>query len=133
MQIAMLRIVIAATVVVALNGHAYAQKTLDMPIDFIGEWCFSARDDKNTSYLLPSWTEDGRCTNIFAIHRYGFSYEKRNCEAVKMQLGRRTAQSGTSYTATINARCFLDGPATAGELRTFQLVRYKGNLTVTTK
>lgn len=130
----MLRMVVAAALVASLSTHANAQKTLDMPIDFIGEWCFSARDDKNTiSYLLPSWTEDGRCTNIFAIHRYGFYYEKINCEAVKMRLGRSTAQSGTSYTATITARCVPDGPATAGELRNFQLLRYKGNLTVTTK
>jgi hypothetical protein len=130
----MLRIVIAAAVVAALNSHAYAQKTLNMPIDFIGEWCFATRDDKNTtSYTLPSWTEDGRCTNIFAINRYGFYYEKKNCEAVKILLGKSTASSGTSYTATVTARCVPDGPVTAGELRTFQFDRYRGNLTVTTK
>ena len=130
---AMLRTVIAAAVVAALNSHASAQKTLNMPIEFIGEWCFSAQDKNATNYTLPSWTEDGRCTNIFAIDRYGFYYEKKNCEAVKMQFGKSTAPSGTSYTATITARCIPDGPVTAGELQTFKFDRYKGNLWVTTK
>jgi hypothetical protein len=131
---AMLRIVIAAAVVAALNSHAAAQKPLNMPIEFIGEWCFSTRDEKNsTNYTLPSWTEDGRCTNIFAVNQYGFYYEKKNCEAVKMQLGKSTAPSGTTYTATVTARCVPDGPVTAGEIQTFKFERYKGNLWVTTK
>jgi hypothetical protein len=131
----MLRIVIAAAVVIALNSNARAQQPLNMPIEFIGEWCFSTRDDKNNSanYTLPSWTADGRCTNIFAIDRYGFYYEKKNCEAVKMQTGKSTAPSGTSYTATITARCVPDGPPTPGVLQTFKIERYKGNLSVTTK
>ena len=128
----MLRTVIAAAVVAALNSHASAQKIL-MPIDFIGEWCFSAREDNKTNYTLPSWTEDGHCTNIFAIHKYGFYYEKNNCEVVKMQLGKDTAPSGTSYRATITARCEPEGPLAISKLRTFTFDRYKGNLWVSTK
>ena len=131
---AMLRTVIAAAAHAAFNGHASAQKNLTMPIQFVGEWCFAFREEENkTNYTLPSWTEDGHCTNIFAIDMYGFCYEKNICEAVKMQLGKETAPSGTSYTATITARCMPAGPVTAGKLQAFKFERYKGNLFVTTK
>ena len=133
----LLRIVCVATAVVTACSHARAaEKT--MPIEFVGDWCFSGRDDvaKNKDwYMLPSWTEDGHCTNILSIDKYGFGFasEKKNCEPVKMRLGQSTPPSGTGYTATVTARCQSDGRVTAGELETFDFYRYKGNLSVTTK
>jgi hypothetical protein len=50
-----------------------------------------------------------------------------------MQLGKKTAPSGTAYTAAITARCQPDGPVTEGKIQKFELNRYKGHLTVTTK
>ena len=132
-----LRIVCVPTAVVIACSHARAtEKT--MPIDFVGDWCSPWRDDaaKNTAlYTLPSWTEDGHCTDILSIDKYGFYFvsEKTYCEPVNMRLGKNTAPSGAAYTATVTARCQPDGPATAGELKTFEFSRYKGNLTVTTK
>jgi hypothetical protein len=86
-----LRIVWVVAVGITACSHARAaEKT--MPINFIGEWCFSAQENKTTSYTLPSWTEDGRCTKILSIEPYGFFGEGRNCEPVKYaaQKGYRT-------------------------------------------
>jgi hypothetical protein len=133
----LLRIVCVATAVVIACSHARAaEKT--MPIYFVGDWCSPWRDDvtKNTAmYTLPSWTEDGHCTDILSIDKYGFYFvkEKRHCEPVNRRLGKDTAPSGTAYKATVTARCQPDGPATAGELKTYEFSRYKGNLSVTTK
>jgi hypothetical protein len=126
----MLRIVLAATVIACSPARA-AEKTI--PINFIGEWCFSSEENKTTSYKLPSWTEDGHCTKILSIEQYGFYGEGRHCEPVNLRLAKDTAPSGTAYTATITARCQPDGPVTAGVLQTFEFYRYKGNLTVTAK
>ena len=126
----MLRIVLAATVIACSPARA-AEKTI--PINFIGEWCFSSEENKTTSYKLPSWTEDGHCTKILSIEQYGFYGEDRHCEPVNLRLAKDTAPSGTAYTATITARCQPDGPVTAGVLQTFEFYRYKGNLTVTAK
>jgi hypothetical protein len=128
----MLRIVcVAAAGVIACSHARAAEKT--MPINFIGEWCYSSQENKTTSYTLPSWTEDGRCTKILSIDQYGFFGEGRHCEPVNMRLTTDTAPSGTAYIATGTARCQPDGPVTAGKLQTFEFNRYKGNLTVTTK
>ena len=107
-----------------------------MPIDFVGDWCSPSQGEKNSTwYTLPSWTEDGHCTDILSIDKFGFYFvtEKRHCVPVKMRLGTDTAPSGTSYTATVTARCQPDGPVTAGKLQSFEFYRYKGSLSVTTK
>lgn len=126
------RIAWAAASVVIACGHARAaEKT--MPIDFVGDWCFQLRDAQNTaSYILPSWTEDGRCSSILSVGKYGFYFvsEKRHCEPMNIRPGKDTAPSGTTYTATVIARCQPDGPLTAGELLSFRFSRYKGNLSV---
>jgi hypothetical protein len=128
----MLRIVsIAAAGIIACSHARAAEKT--MPINFIGEWCYSSQESKTTSYKLPSWTEDGRCTKILSIDQYGFSGEDRHCEPVNMRIMTNTAPSGAAYIATVTAHCQPDGPVTAGKLQTFEFNRYKGNLTVTTK
>ena len=127
-----LRVVwVAAAGVIACSQARAAEKT--MPINFIGEWCYSSQENKTTSYILPSWTADGRCTKILSIDQYGFFGEGRHCEPVNMRVATDTAPSGTAYIATVTARCQPDGPVTAGKLQTFEFNRYKGNLTVTTK
>ena len=128
----MLRIVSVASAAVIACSHARAAEKA-MPINFIGEWCYSSQEDKTTSYTLPSWTEGGRCVKILSIDQDIFYGEGRHCEPVNMRLRTKTAPSGTAYTATITARCEPDGPTTAGTLQTFEFYRYKGHLTVTTK
>ena len=102
-----------------------------MPIDFVGDWCF--RED--TNYSLPSWTEDGHCTNILSIDKYGFYFvsEEKHCEPMNIRLTKETAPSGTAYIAIVTARCQPDGPVTAGKRQTFEFNRYKGNMWVTAK
>jgi hypothetical protein len=144
----MLRIVcVAAAGVIACSHARAAEKT--MPINFIGDWCYSSQENKTTSYTLPSWTDDGRCTKILSIDQYGFIGKGRDlwdpgatspeygegwhCEPVNMRLTKDTAPSGTTYIAMVTARCQPDGAVTAGKLQTFEFNRYKGNLWVTTK
>jgi hypothetical protein len=131
----MLRIVcvVAASVIACSHARA-AEKT--MPINFIGEWCYDSQDNKTTTYVLPSWAgldEDGHCTKILSIDPYSFYTEGWGCEPVNMRLSTDTAPSGTTYIATVTARCQPDGPVTAGKLQTFEFNRYKGHLWVTTK
>ena len=104
-----------------------------MPIDFVGDWCSPFRDKGRAMYTLPSWTDEGKCTDILSIDKYGFYFntEQLHCEPVNIRLAKDTAPSGTTYTATVIARCQPDGPATAGKLRKFEFTRYKGNLTIT--
>ena len=128
----MLRIVYVAAAVIIACGHARAAENT-IPINFIGEWCYSSQENKTTSYTLPSWTADGHCTKILSIDQYGFYGEGRHCEPVNMRLTKDTAPSGTAYTAMVTARCQPDGPVTAGVLQNFEFNRYKGNLTVTIK
>jgi hypothetical protein len=129
-----LRTVCVAAAVAISCGYAHAaDKT--MTIDFVGDWCSPFRDKGMSMYTLPSWTDEGKCTDILSIDKYGFYFnsEKVHCEPVNIRLGKDTAPSGTTYTATVTARCQPDGPVTAGKLQTFEFSRYKGNLTVTTK
>src|SRR6266478_667181 len=92
----LLRIVcVAAAGVIACSHARAAEKT--MPINFIGEWCYSSQENKTTSYTLPSWTEDGRCTKILSIEQYGFVGDGRHCAPVNMRLPvyfRPSAHSG---------------------------------------
>jgi hypothetical protein len=128
----MLRIVcVAAAAVIACSHARAAEKTI--PINFVGDWCYTSRENKTTWYVLPSWTEDGHCTKILSINQYGFYGEGKHCEPVNMRFTKNTAPSGTGYTAMVTARCQPDGPVTAGVLQTFEFYRYKGNLSVTTK
>jgi hypothetical protein len=124
---------VAAAVAISCGYANAADKT--MTIDFVGDWCSPFRDKGMSMYTLPSWTDEGKCTDILSINKYGFYFnsEKIHCEPVNIRLGKDTAPSGTTYTATVTARCQPDGPVTAGKLRTFEFSRYKGNLTVTTK
>jgi hypothetical protein len=122
---------LCATSVIA-SSHARAAE-ITMPINFIGEWCYSSQESKTTSYTLPSWTEDGHCTKILSINQDGFYGEDRHCEPVNMRLKKDTAPSGTAYIAMVTARCQPDGPVTTGKLQSFEFNRYKGNLSLTIK
>ena len=128
----LLRIIwVAAVVVIACTPARAVEKT--MPIDFVGDWWFLSVEDKTTEYKLPSWIQDGTGCKILSINQYGFHGEGRSCEPVNLRLSKNTAPSGTAYTAVVTARCQKDGLVTAGVLQTFEFLRYKGTLTVTTK
>jgi hypothetical protein len=129
----MKRLIVAAAAVAISCGYANgADKT--MTADFVGDWCSPLREGATMYYTLPSWTMD-KCTDILSIDKYGFRFdnEKIHCKPVNIRLGKKTAQSGITDTATVTARCEPDGPATAGTLRTFKFSRYKGSLNVTTE
>lgn len=104
-----------------------------MPIHFVGDWCFESLEGSTKSYQLPSWTEGGLCTKILSIHQYGFYGEGRHCEPLKVKVTKETARSGTAYTALVTARCAPDGPVTPGKVQSFEINRYKGNLSVIEK
>jgi hypothetical protein len=110
-----------------------ASKRSKKAANFVGDWCYSSQDGKETSYQLPSWTEDGHCTKILSIDQWSFYGEGQHCEPVKIRQKSDTAPSGTSYTATVTARCQPDGPVGPGKIQTYEFMRYKGNLTVTVK
>ena len=63
-----------------------------MTIDFVGDWCSPLRDKGTSMYKLPSWTDEGKCTDILSIDKYGFYFksEKINCEPVNIRLGNDT-------------------------------------------
>jgi hypothetical protein len=49
----MLRIFcVAAAGIIACSHARAAEKT--MPMNFIGEWCYSSQENKTTSWTLPS-------------------------------------------------------------------------------
>jgi hypothetical protein len=126
----------AAAVVFASGAAGAAERVVPMTINFVGDWCQSSKDGRETQYRLPSWLgENEKCTDIISIH-YGFNYEDSYCEPVQMKLGKDVAPSGTAYQALVQARCYQNGVVvtpTSGKLRTFEFWRYKGNLTVTVK
>jgi hypothetical protein len=130
--------VIALAVTSLVSPARAAAKT--MPIDFVGDWCRDPSSDdpdhKNTIwYALPSWIEDRHCTGILSITKDGFYFsgDKLNCDPVRLRLGKDVAPSGTAYRATVTASCQPDGPIVEGKLKTFELYRYKGHLSVTPK
>jgi hypothetical protein len=128
----MLRIYCCAAASAIAFGEAHAaQRT--MPIHYVGDWCFESQESTTTTYALPSWTEEGRCTKILSVSEYGFYGQGNNCEPVKISLREDTAPSGTAFIAQITARCQPDGPVTGGKLQTFKFERYKGHLSVTAK
>jgi hypothetical protein len=133
----LLRILCVAAAVVIACSHASDAAENTMTIDFVGDWCLSSQDAPSAAYKLPSWTENGHCTNILSIGKYSFYFtdNKKFCEPVKVQLSKDTAPSGTTYIAVVTARCQFDGPvtATSGWLQVFEFNRYKGNLDLTVK
>jgi hypothetical protein len=129
-----LRLVVATIIAVMLScassANAHAQ-TPTMPIDFVGEWCFSSQENLSMNYMLPSWTEEGHCKKILSVSKHGFGFENKSyCEPLKIKLSKDTAPSGTAYIAMITARCRA---ATIQIDQAFKFERYKGNLTVTSK
>jgi hypothetical protein len=116
----------------AICGHARAADPT-RSINFVGDSCYSSQDGRETSYQLPSWTEDGHCTKILSIDQWSFYGEGRHCEPVNIRQRSDTAPSGISYMATTTARCQPDGSVGPGKIQTYEFMRYKGNLTVTVK
>lgn len=110
------------------------EKYKPMTIDFVGDWCFDNEDKGEANYQLPSWREDGKCSNILSIDKFGFFFKGDDvyCEPVSVKTSSETAPSGTTYDATIAARCRSSGPVApnGGKLRTFTFSRYKGSLFV---
>ena len=121
---------VAAAVIACSQARA---AEVIMPINFIGEWCYSAQQDKTTSYTLPSWTEGGHCTKILSIEQYVFYGEGRTCDPVNIRQTKKVAPSGTAYTALVTAACQPNGPVVPTKLQTLEFYRYKGRLTVTSK
>jgi hypothetical protein len=128
-------LLVAAALCGLVSTAPAADKPMQMPIDFIGEWCQSNEESYvkgATNYKLPSWTEGGVCTRILSVQRYGFSFPdgRLNCGPTKIEVRHDTAPSGTAYFATVTAKCYPDGPVDAGRPMTFRFERYKGNLEV---
>jgi hypothetical protein len=109
-----------------------AQATPQIPIYFVGDWCFEAQDGQTISFLLPSWSEKGACRKILSVTPHEFFGAGHHCDPVEeARISLDAAPSGEVYTATITARCWPDGPASDGKIRTIEFRRYKGNLQVT--
>ncbi len=113
-----------------------------MPIDFIGEWCTPSEDGNTTEYTLPSWTADGKCTDILSIDQWEFGFGLGIHDANKIEIYCRpdsirtkqdTAPSGTAYFATISATCYPGTHPDQRTRRTFDFERYKGRLTIKMK
>lgn len=122
-------------VVIAVGSQAGATE-MQMPIDFVGEWCSPSTFEGKTKYTLPSWTDEGKCTDILSVEKWGFTFSEKEggktCLPTTIRTKKDTAPSGTAYSATINARCFKDGIQTSGSgtPQTFEFQRYKGSLTI---
>jgi hypothetical protein len=111
----------------------HAEKIVQMPIDFVGDWCHSPYGEgEKIEYKLPSWTE-GQCSDILSVSKWGWYVGDLNCDPTSVRLTSDTAPSGTAYAARITARCSSGGPVSTGTLRSFEFYRYKGNLTLTEK
>jgi hypothetical protein len=106
-------------------------RAAQMPVYFVGDWCFDYQEGQSVWFLLPSWTEKGSCPKILSITDYGFSGAGHHCDPIQARLSSETAPSGTAYTAMIVARCEPDGPPSASTIRTIEFRRYKGSLQVT--
>jgi hypothetical protein len=138
------RILLAATTaLLAVTAAQPARAETKMPDVLINEWCSNAdmppekvKDGVKTSYLLPSWTTDGHCTNIFAITPWDFWLDgSSSCTPMKVLVKEDTAPSGTGYEVTVSARCYKNGQQGApmtNTIETFKFERYKGSMSVTT-
>jgi hypothetical protein len=116
-------------------AHAAPKK---MPIDFIGEWCTPSKDGDTTTYTLPSWTEDHKCTEILSIDQWEFAFNMRGekeiyCDPESIRTKQDTAPSGTAYFATISASCYEGTTPDRKSHRTYEFERYKGNLMIKSK
>lgn len=116
-------------------AHAAPKK---MPIDFIGEWCTPSKDGDTTTYTLPSWTEDHKCTEILSIDQWGFAFNMGGekeiyCDPESIRTKQDTAPSGTAYFATISASCYEGTAPDRKSHRTYEFERYKGNLMIKSK
>lgn len=108
-----------------------ARADVQMPVYFVGDWCFEAQEGRTVSFLLPSWTEKGACRKILSVTDTGFFGAGHHCDPIETRLSTDVAPSGEIYFATILARCQPDGMPGAGKIRTIEFRRYKGNLQVT--
>ncbi len=132
-------IVTAPTGLVAVPAHAAQPALTKMPDVLINEWCSDAvtppektKDGVKTSYVLPSWTPDGHCTNILAITPWDFWSQDNSlsCLPTKVHTKQDVAPSGTAYDISISAVCFNNNQQKT--IKTFRFVRYKGSMSVTT-
>jgi hypothetical protein len=132
----LLRLSCAAWIVVACS-HARAAEN-QMPIDFVGEWCTPTKDGNTTEYTLPSWTNEGKCTEILSVDRWGFAFNMGGekeiyCSPESIRTKQDTAPSGTAYLATILATCAAGDTLDRKSHRTYEFKRYKGRLTIEAK
>ena len=121
---------------IGFANHAHAEKT--MPIEFVGEWCAPNKNGDTTTYTLPSWTEDRKCTEILSIDKWSFVFnlggEKETyCTPESIRLRHDTAPSGTAYMATVSASCALGDTPNRTSRRTYEFERYKGSIMVKTR
>jgi hypothetical protein len=128
-------ILMAALSSIAVGGQAKAAALKQMPIDFVGEWCNGETFEGKTNWKLPSWVEDegeGKCTNILSVTKYDFNMviDKKalSCVPDAIRQNQDTAPSGTTYLATIDARCTTGDETGRGKPLVFEFERYKGNI-----
>ena len=131
MRLRLVSLIFNMALVSAANAAPYKR----MPIDFVGDWCSPRRDNGRIDYKLPSWTDDGKCTDILSVDKLGFYFadQKKTCTPVNLRVKEDKGPSGTAYFATISARCITDGVVTTGQegkVQTFDFKRYKGSLLI---
>jgi hypothetical protein len=130
----LLRLFFAVTIVVVCSRARAAE--MQMPIDFVGEWCSPSTSERKTKYTLPSWTEEGKCVDILSVEKWGFTFSEKEggktCVPTTIRTKVETASFGTAYSAMINASCLKGGIVTSGSgtPQTFNFQRYKGSLTI---
>ncbi|MDT4739243.1 hypothetical protein [Bradyrhizobium sp. WYCCWR 12699] len=134
----MRKLILAAAMCSAVGSYVHAAAQKKMPIDFIGEWCAPEKDGDTTTYTLPSWTEDHKCTDILSIDQWQFVFnmggeEEIYCDPVSVRTKADTAPSGTAYFATISANCYAGTAPDRKTRRTVEFERYKGRLMLKSK
>lgn len=122
---------------VTFKEAAGAPISINMPIDFVGDWCSPTKYKGQIDYTLPSWTDDGKCNDILSVGKFEFRFadKKISCRPESIHFKEDTAPSGTAYIASIKARCVPDGEVTPDRWthHAFNFSRYKGRLTITLK
>jgi hypothetical protein len=94
-------LIAAAAVLAAMSSAHAAEKMVPMPIDFVGDWCFSQIDKNVTDYQLPSWAANG-CSQdkILSVTKGGFidrGHAFAYCEPANIRQSRDVAQTGITY------------------------------------
>jgi hypothetical protein len=105
----------AAFALIATGAHA-GEKYVQMPIDFVGQWC--SQDDSG-SYVVPSrLDDDARCVGILSIHKYGLDFLGMGfyCYPIAIHVKEDRARSGTAYDGKMTARCHPNGPVGTGQI-----------------